>query len=340
MHDRPTPSSPVADVSRRSVLGGLLGLAGLGAIGLGTRRGLAQPVGGPAGAGAAAASPARRVLRIAHLTDVHVQPERKADAGFALALRRVGEMADKPDVIFNTGDSIFDAMATGIDRATLQWDLWTKALRDGPRIDWFHCLGNHDILGTTRGKSKLTGTEPGYGKAMACEKFGIAKPYYRFDRAGWRFIVLDSVMVVGESYDGKLDDEQLEWLSGELAAVPKGTPVMILSHIPILTVTTLCEVKAPKNGAFEIKTSVMGAEWPALRDLFRKHRCVKACISGHIHQIDRVEFEGVTYLCGGAVSGSWWKGPRLDCDNGFNVLDLYADGRVESKYETIGWKAE
>lgn len=327
-------------LSRRSVLGGLVGMVGLGGAlasgGLGWARqaGAQQP---PAGA---AAAPGRaRALRVAHLTDVHVQPERKADAGFAHTLRRLAELPDRPEVVFNTGDMVFDIMEQGLDRAALLWGLWDRCLRDGPRLDWYHCLGNHDILGTNRPKSKLTGSEPGYGKAMACDRLAMPRPFYRFDRAGWRFIVLDSVSVVGDGYDGKLDAEQLEWLAGELAGTPAATPVMILSHIPILSVTPLGGAKRPENGAWAIKTGVMSADWAALRELFRKHRCVKACISGHIHQVDRVEFEGVTYLCGGAVSGAWWKGRNQMCEPGFNVLDLYPDGRVEASYVETGWKA-
>lgn len=319
-------------LSRREVLGGI-GLAGvtLGLGGVLPRIALATQASPPIGA--------KRVLRVAHITDVHVQPELKAGIGFAEALKKLGELKDQPDVIFNTGDCVMDSMEQDEARTKLQWELWQKCLKDGPSLKVEHCLGNHDIWGVFKKKSKTTGSEPKYGKKWACEMFGIEKPYRRFNRAGWSFIVLDSVMPLEDNYDGKLDAEQMEWLKGELKAIPAATPIMVLSHIPILTVTALGDSKQPGKEGWSTSTARMMSDWPALRDLFRKHKNVKTCISGHLHQLDKIEFEGVTYLCNGAVSGAWWKGKRNECDNGFSVLDLYADGRVEREYVETGWKA-
>ncbi len=74
--------------------------------------------------------------------------------------------------------------------------------------------------------------------------------------------------------------------------------------------------------------------------LFRKHGGVKLCISGHIHRLEKIELDGVTYVCGGAVSGAWWKGPADRCDEGYSLFDLHEDGRVDWKYRTYGWRAE
>lgn len=317
-------------LSRRDLLGGL-GLAGL-TFGLGG----AWPVSAWARQPSAPTT-SKRVLRVAHITDVHVQPELSAGVGFAHALKKIGDLKDQPGVIFNTGDSIMDSMDADQARTKLQWDLWQKCLKDGPRLPIEHCLGNHDIWGINKKKSKTNGSEAKYGKKWACEVFGVDKPYRRFDRAGWSFIVLDSVMPLEDKYDGKLDGEQMEWLQGELASIPQATPVMVLSHIPILTVTTMADKKTATKEGWSTPTSLMMSDWPALRDLFRKHKNVKACISGHIHQVDKIEFEGVTYMCNGAVSGAWWKGKRHECDSGFSILDLYADGRVEREYVETGW---
>ena len=76
-----------------------------------------------------------------------------------------------------------------------------------------------------------------------------------------------------------------------------------------------------------------------LKDLFAKHPNVKLCLSGHLHLLDRVDYNGVTYLCNGAVSGSWWNGRHKDCDEGYAVVDLYDDGSFEQEYVKYGWKA-
>ncbi|MEX2092204.1 MAG: hypothetical protein WD971_05980, partial [Pirellulales bacterium] len=73
--------------------------------------------------------------------------------------------------------------------------------------------------------------------------------------------------------------------------------------------------------------------------LFAKHPNVKLCISGHLHLLDRVDYNGVTYLCNGAVSGNWWGGRHKDCDEGYAVVDLYDDGTFEHEYVKYGWKA-
>ena len=37
-----------------------------------------------------------------------------------------------------------------------------------------------------------------------------------------------------------------------------------------------------------------------LKDLFLRHPYVKLALSGHMHQVDRVNYQGVNYICGGA----------------------------------------
>jgi hypothetical protein len=76
-----------------------------------------------------------------------------------------------------------------------------------------------------------------------------------------------------------------------------------------------------------------------IRKLFQKHSNVKLCVSGHIHQRDRVEFNDVTYICDGAVCGRWWKGRNAECDEGYGLIDLYADGTFAHSYQGFGWKA-
>lgn len=323
------------DLSRRDALQ-TLGLAGLSLTLAGAlpRTALAR-----AARPAAAHPETARVLRVAHFTDVHVQPELAATRGFAECLAHIGNLKDQPDLLINTGDCVMDSMETDEARTKLQWDLWTKCLKDGPQRPILHALGNHDIWGVNKKKSKTTGHEPRYGKKWACEQLALDKPYYRHDRAGWAFLTLDSVTPLEDTYDGRLDPEQMDWFKAQLKSIPATTPIMVLSHIPILTVTPMADAKEPKDKAWSVSTARMMADWPAFRDLFRAHKSVKCCVSGHLHQLDRIEFEGVTYLGNGAVSGAWWKGPRNQSPCGYAVLDLYPDGRVERQYIETGWVA-
>lgn len=175
---------------------------------------------------------------------------------------------------------------------------------------------------------------------MAEEMLHIPKRYRSFDRAGWHFIVLDSIFPYNDGYVGRLDDEQMEWLKGDLAATKPTTPVMVVSHIPIVAACVYFFGKQFKGGEWHVPGSWMHEDGADLVALFLKHRNVKLCVSGHIHLIDRCDYQGVTYLCNGAVSANWWKGRHQECDEGYALIDLYDDGTFDHQYVAYGWKAE
>lgn len=308
--------------------------AGLAAAGLAVWGGL------PAAAVAAPARSARRVLRIAHLTDMHIQPERKAGDGMAACWRHVAGLADKPDLVLTGGDTVMDSFDADEARTRTQWDLWNKVRKDECGFEVVSALGNHDVWGWNKKKARTKGDEARYGKKWACEMFGIERPYRSFDRAGWHFVLLDSVYPDGDGYTGRLDDEQFAWLESDLAAVAPATPVLILSHIPILSASVLMESAKVVDGEWRSPGSLMHTDAHRFRDLFLKHRNVKVCLSGHLHLVERTEYNGVTYLCNGAVSGGWWKGPHHECQNGYAVLNLNDDGSFESEYLVYGWQPQ
>ena len=72
--------------------------------------------------------------------------------------------------------------------------------------------------------------------------------------------------------------------------------------------------------------------------LFAKHPHVKICVSGHLHEIDRAEFMGVTYLNNPAVCGDWWKGlHRGVFGEMYTMLDLHPDGTFDIHRIDYGW---
>ena len=318
----------------------------LGATTLGAAAaGRAAPGAAPAGQ-SAVPSPApsrggrRRLLRVAHLTDVHAQPEQGAGEGLAACLRHLQSHRDPPQLILNTGDCIMDAMKRDRGRTELQWRVWDSVWKAECSLPVEHAIGNHDIWGWNKNKSGTSGAEAGWGKRWAMDALKLARPYHSFDRGGWHFVALDSVQPFEDRYVAHLDEEQFAWLESDLAKTPAGTPVLVMSHIPILSVTPLVVPKADAGDEFRIGKAAMHGDFQRIRALFKRHPNVKACVSGHIHLVDRVEYGGVSYLCDGAVSGDWWKGTRLgDCDPGYALLDLYDDGSVEREYVTYGWVA-
>jgi 3',5'-cyclic-AMP phosphodiesterase len=280
-------------------------------------------------------------VRLAHLTDIHLQPELSAAEGLADCLRHVQSLQDKPDLIVTGGDLIMDGYDADEARTRLQWELFSKTMKDGCSLRVEHTLGNHDIWGWQKERSKTTGSEPLWGKQWACEVLGLEQRYRSYDIGAWHIVHLDSVFphpTYQYGYLGKLDEEQLAWLKNDLAAVKPGSHTLIVSHIPILSITPFTE---EADNGYWIKTpgSNMHCDSLAVRTVLESAGNVKACISGHMHRLDQLEFRGIKYYCNGAVCGSWWKGPEHEAVEGYALLDLFDDGQVACSYVPYGWKA-
>jgi 3',5'-cyclic AMP phosphodiesterase CpdA len=295
-------------------------------------------------------APRRRVLRIAHLTDIHLQPELDAGRGLTTCFSHVQSLPERlgteaPDMIITGGDTIMDAMDADMARTSLQWELWRKLKADHCGCELHSVLGNHDVWGWGRTKAKTAGDEPRYGKQWACDVFGRDRPYTSFDRAGWHIVLLDSVFPFQETYIGRLDDAQWDWLERDLAAVPATTPVIVFSHIPILSATSLttaspapvAEGTEPRPPALEVSGKMLHIDGSRFQKLFAAHPSVKACASGHVHLVEHLQYGGVDYFCNGAVSSGWWKGRHRGTDFGYSLLDLHDDGTVEGRYVAYGW---
>jgi predicted MPP superfamily phosphohydrolase len=345
-----------AGVSRRDALagalaGGIAAIAGGSAFGLG---GQAEPGGRPAdGAG----SPQRpsRVARIAHLTDVHVQPEREAEAGFAACLRHVQSLGDRPDLIVTGGDNVMDVFETERPRTEVLRRLWKDVLARECSLRVEPTIGNHDIWGWHK-DAKVKDTDPLFGKAYALDLLGLKERYRSFDLAApngrvggvggvggdgagtWQVIVLDSIQRRPNSYRCGCDPEQRAWLEATLAAKPKGRPTLVVSHAPVLSITTAAHSAKVVDDDLRIGGDLMHMDGRSLHELFKRND-VKLCLSGHMHLLDRCDVDGVSYLCDGAVSGGWWKGDHRGVREGYGVVDLFADGSFAHRYETYGWQA-
>ena len=294
-----------------------------------------------AGAAASPGSVVPGTIRLAHLTDIHVQPELGAEEGMASAFNHAQSM--KPDLIITGGDAVMDVFEAKRARAEQLRAIFQGTLKRECGVPVHHVTGNHDILGWNRKKSESTGTEADWGKRFACDLFGVARNYYTFDHGPWRFICLDSVQPKGDRYTAYLDDAQYEWLQQTLAATPKSMPIAVVSHIPILSLTALT-YGAPRSREHVGTDTViyhgeMHTDATLLHDLFKQAGNVKVCLSGHVHLLDHCMIDGISYICDGAVCGSWWKGSVEGIPEGYGVLDLRPDGTFTHRYERYGWQA-
>lgn len=297
------------------------------------RRGFLSMMGGTAAAAALpwgdrafGAGPANEFSFI-FLTDCHEQPELEGVHGTDLAMQEARKI--KADFAIQGGDHVFDALGVSKDRATQLFDQYGKTEQDlGLKVH--HTIGNHDCFGVYTASGVPT-TDPAYGKKMYADRFGPT--YYSFEHKGVHFVILDSIGITPDRfYEARMDDDQLAWLGKELAGVPTGQPIVVVTHIPL--VTALPSYTIPTPQAAHGNGFVNG---PAAIKLFEGHN-VLAVLQGHTHVNEEVVWHGVPYLTSGAVCGNWWHGIRMGTPEGFTVVTI-AGGKLSTRYVPTGFKS-
>ncbi|MDC6365661.1 MULTISPECIES: metallophosphoesterase family protein [Flavobacteriaceae] len=262
----------------------------------------------------------QRVLRIAHITDVHLSADNNAPDRFASCINEIKKR--EIDFFLNGGDSIMAADYDNIVREQVHemWTLWKAARQKFAGYKMYSCLGNHDMWWAAPNKKDSM-----YGKKFAMEQLDMPSTYYSFDQNGWHFVVLDS----NNNGGGALGREQLQWFSDDLAKLPKDTPVLVMSHYPILSASTHAVGGNHKDSL-------------PITKLLYKHQDKRIhCISGHVHLLDTAIYNNVHYYCNGSMSGFWWgEGDKDSAQKywyhetppGYTILDLYEDGSLQNTY--------
>lgn len=261
----------------------------------------------------------KAVLKIAHITDVHIRPEENAIERFKNCLAEIKK--HKVDFFLNGGDTVYAVDYNHIKRERVHelWDIWDDCRKEVQSYEIYSCIGNHDSWWAAPSKE-----DEMYGKQYAVRRLKIPARYYSFSKKSWHFIILD-----GNNKGISLDEEQMLWLKSELQNLPVGAPVVVMSHFPILGVTPHWD-------------GGMHSDYKELKKLFYDHRDkLKLCLSGHNHLLDSVSYNGVQYCCNGAMSGFWWeKGNEKSAGKsyveetppGYAVITLYEDGSAENRY--------
>lgn len=272
------------------------------------------------------------------MTDFHVQPELRAPAGMEAALKHA--MRQKPHLVMLGGDLVMDSFSATEARTATQWKIFQSLLAKHVKVPCHYCIGNHDIWGWDKLKSKTSGTEKRWGKKWFLEIAGLKNTYYSFDAGGWKWIVLDTVQPADKGYEGYVDPAQLSWLKSELDKTPKSTPVIVVSHVPLFSPSPMVYGFNAEKNQWQVSTSEVTKNFNDVKKLFDMHTNVKLCLSGHIHLVDRYDYNGVSYLCNGAVCGAWWLGKNRDFEPGYVVIDLFSDGTFKQQFVKWGWKPE
>jgi 3',5'-cyclic AMP phosphodiesterase CpdA len=286
---------------------------------------------------AAASSGKRPAGRFAHITDCHITPSRNAPAGVAALFTQMTTRPDRPEFVVNTGDTVMaiDGQVSGA-KAAEQITLWKTATQALP-MPIFSALGNHDVWHGHEPSAEVPADKKGF--ALMTGVLGMPAPYYSFDRAGWHFIMLNSMAGWPEGY-GYLTPEHLAWLKDDLRATPRETPVCVASHLPIVSVTSTLYGDSCRKGNDNIVPGVwQHADCWVISEVFRRYPNVRLCLSGHMHTQDRCEYRGVWYICGGAASGAWWEGSEYGFPPCYGLVTLYPDGGFDYEFVDYGWSA-
>ncbi|MDZ7724014.1 MAG: metallophosphoesterase [candidate division KSB1 bacterium] len=265
------------------------------------------------------------------MTDIHVQPERKAGEGYLETIKTVNQIS--PDFVITGDDLIMDALGVRQSRADSLFTMYND-LTQQLGMPVFHTLGNHEVFGLYE-KSGVSPQHPLYGKAMFRHVMGYDRTYHSFDYEGWHFICLDAVAYTPERrYYGHIDSLQLDWLKSDLAALEPGTPVVVFTHIPFLSVFT--QIQQGATAGNDSGMVIVNSK-PVLEVLNDYN--VKLVLQGHLHVVESIQWKNTLFVTGGAVSARWWTGARAGFEEGFVVVDINGD-ELNWRYHELDWHVE
>jgi len=262
----------------------------------------------------------------AFITDIHLQPEGDAVKGFRKVIDTLNSL--NPDFVITGGDLIMDALSQSHGRADSLYRLYTENARS-LKMPVHNTMGNHEIYGIYK-ESGADPSGPDYGEKMFENKLG--ESYYSFNHKGWKFMVLNSVEDAGNSsYEGLIDQKQLEWIRDEINNTDPGTPVVLSTHIPFITV----ETQVYQGTTVANDSSLVIYNGKEVLDLFKGHN-LKIVLQGHLHIYEDILINGTHFITGSAVAGGWWRGPYLGHEEGF-ILIRVKGSEFSSEFVDYNW---
>lgn len=156
------------------------------------------------------------------ISDTHIGFNKDANPDVVGTLNRtidmVNAMPKQPGLVLHTGDVTHLSKASEFDTA--------NQLLSRLRVSELHVVpGEHDV---TDG--------PG---AEFFARFGQAsdnRGYYSFDAHGVHFVALVNVMNFKPNGLGGLGDDQMAWLTADLAGRSASQPIVVFAHMPLWTI--------------------------------------------------------------------------------------------------------
>jgi 3',5'-cyclic AMP phosphodiesterase CpdA len=280
-------------------------------------------------------------MRVVFATDTHLMQDNalRSEDGLIAALQAIDAVRPRPDLVVCGGD--LTDPSPGLDYAPAEklldrfFDIWNQHIT----IETHYVFGNHDLVGTKN--PVVSRDDPRFGKGLFQKRLDLTRLYYSFEKAGWRFIILDDVWPNPDgTYYAEYKADQLAFVQSELQK-ESSKPTIMACHIPAVSVFPALAGISKLNGSnIETASSLVSRNSKSLTDTIHGAAAnVKLVLAGHLHHQERIDSDGITYLNGGAVCGNWWKGANMGCPEGFNVIDLRPDGTFTLEYRSFGWKA-
>ena len=296
-----------------------------------TRRGFIRTTALTAGAGAVFGLPTRAswpaekgggTLRLVFFADVHASP--RARQNLARAAAAINHHS--PDLIIAGGDLITEGFSSSTEAATPRWQAYLE-MHQALRAPVYPLLGNHDLVAARPDDGSPPSEDP---RSVFREHFGLEQTYRSFDAAGYHFILLDVIAITDDElmYHGKISNQQLQWLQADLDQVKPGTPIVIASHMPLIT----AYYQATRGATAAAPVNRVVTNSRQLLDLFQDHNLVLV-LQAHLHVDEMLRWQSTTFITGGAICGGWWNGPWHGTEAGYGVVTL-AEDRIDWDYCT------
>ena len=279
---------------------------------------------------AEADSVAKRTLRVAFLTDSHLPVSPGENARMSRMLDRVLGQPDKPELVVFGGDNVMAVDEEGMSRShaasRAQFDNWVSKVM--ARLNCpasLSVIGNHDIF--WKEKEAAPAGDP---KRRAMKAYRMPNRYYSQQIGGWKFILLDTFHADG----CRIDDPQFQWLErgyGNRSDRPDlARPHLVRHWLSRIQGLFQGQVRRTRRLDHHRRRQAQGP-LPSLS------ACQAGGSSGACIKVDPGRYQGVNYICGGAVGGNWWaEGKYIGFGPAYVMLDLFAEGNF--RHEVIFWE--
>lgn len=268
-------------------------------------------------------------LRLVYYTDIHARTEWETPAAMMRAADAIN--AQNSDIVLNGGDLIADGFQSSATSVEPRWDAYMKMHR-AIDSDVYPAIGNHDLVAAVPEDGSVPAENP---RSVYLQHMGLDQTYFSFNAVGYHFIILDSIHLTDDKYlyHGTIWPEQLEWLKRDLASVSKATPIVLVTHMPLLT----SFFTAAYGSTFAAPPNRVVVNNRDVLKLIEAYNIILV-LQGHMHVKEMIRWKNATFITGGAVCGKWWRGSWYGTPEGFNLITLTGN-RIDWEYLGYGWSA-